>query len=148
MKTAYYVATVINAYRRALDNLEKPFDESLELDLYKASNRGFTTGFYFGKQDAQNRQTSAPLQTYDFVAIVEEARGNTAVVRMKNRFRKGDELEILSPTDAFNKTFTVDSITDEQGVSIDDVKLVGQKVEIVTPYALHAGDILRKNGIR
>jgi len=148
MKTAYYVATVVNAYRRALDGLDKPFDESLAADLYKASNRGFTTGFYFGRQDAQNRATSAPLQTCDFVAVVEEADKGSAVVRMKNRFRKGEELEILSPGAYFNRTFALDGITDEQGAPVDDVKLVGQRVRIDTPYPLHAGDILRRNGTK
>ena len=48
MKTAYYVANVTNAYRRAFDLIEKglPFDSKLYEELEKSSHRRYTTGFY------------------------------------------------------------------------------------------------------
>ena len=53
MKSAYYVASVVHAYRRAIDAYQKDpsaycFNENLKEELIKSATRGFTTGFYFG----------------------------------------------------------------------------------------------------
>lgn len=50
MKTAFYVASVVSAYRRAIDDLllERPFDRTLLQELGKLRHRPYTTGFYFG----------------------------------------------------------------------------------------------------
>ena len=57
MKSPYYVATVVNAYRRAIDNYyankEKPCDKALVEELEKTSHRRYTTGFYFGAKDKE-----------------------------------------------------------------------------------------------
>ena len=63
---------------------------------------------------------------------------------MRNRFKKSDVLEILSPSDNFNKTFVVNEMYDEDGNEIVDAKIVQQKIRIKCEYDLREGDILRK----
>lgn len=144
MKSDYYVASVVNAYRRALDG--KAEMNTLLDELEKTSHRRYTTGFYFGSDDKEHLESSMPVQTAVFIAkVVEDEKNGYAKVEMRNRFKKGDRLEILSPSDAFGKTITIDKIFNEKGEQIDDCKLVQEIVSISTPYHLQKGDILRVN---
>ena len=144
MKSDYYVASVVNAYRRAIDG--KNDMKTLLDELEKTSHRRYTTGFYFGSDDKEHLETSMPVQTAVFVAkVVEDEKNGYAKVEMRNRFKKGDKLEILSPSDAFGKTITIEKIITEKGEEIDDCKRVQEIVSISTPYHLQKGDILRVN---
>ena len=67
-----------------------------------------------------------------------------ATVEMRNRFAVGDELEVLSPTDAFNKKIVVEQMYDQKGNSVIDAKIVQQILKIKTDVKLSKGDILRK----
>lgn len=143
MKSDYYVASVVNAYRRALENKNKI--EVLEDELEKTSHRRYTTGFYFDSDDKEFLETSMPIQTAEFIAKVAENSQNGKVkVEMRNRFKIGDELEILSPTDSFLKKIKIDSIENGKGEQIDDCKRVQEIVTINCPYDLKKGDMLRK----
>lgn len=142
MKSDYYVASVVNAYRRALDgyNDKKVLDDELE----KTSHRRYTTGFYFGEKDKEYLEDSMPVQTYVFVAkVVENAKDGMVKVEMRNRFKKGDKLEVLSADENFLKVVTIDKIINSLGEEIDDAKRVQEVVTISCPYNLKAGDILR-----
>ena len=142
MKSDYYVASVVNAYRRALDGY-KDFD-ALHSELEKTSHRRYTTGFYFGADDKEYLEDSMPVQTYVFIAkVVEDARDEFVKVEMRNRFKVGDRLEILSADENFLKTITIEKIIDSKGQEIDDCKRVQEIVSINCPFDLKAGDILR-----
>ncbi|MBQ7453295.1 MAG: U32 family peptidase [Clostridia bacterium] len=155
MKSPYYVATVINSYRRALDLLYKSQKEGkpyvlpkeLKDELYKASHRAYTTGFMLNDEKLrQNYESSSQIQESVFIAKVLGMEGEGVVAEQRNKFSVGDTLEILSPGDEFNKTFKVAKIVDSKGNSVQDAKLVQEKV-IVYPdreLKLQAGDILRK----
>lgn len=139
MKSTYYVATVINAYRRAIDNYlnnkEKDFDYIEELK--KTSNRSFTTGFYFNSDQKTNKESALLEQTYDFVALVlEDSKDGKVLVELRNKFSVGDELEILSNTDSFNKAIKVDVIEDEAGNHIDIARKVKQRLYLNTDFEL------------
>lgn len=143
MKSDYYVASVVNAYRRALENKNKI--EVLEDELEKTSHRRYTTGFYFDSDDKEFLETSMPIQTAEFIAkVVENSQNGKVKVEMRNRFKIGDELEVLSPTDSFLKKIKIDSIENGKGEQIDDCKRVQEIVTINCPYDLKKGDILRK----
>ena len=142
MKSDYYVASVVNAYRRALDGYKNLDD--LRNELEKTSHRRYTTGFYFGADDKEYLEDSMPVQTYTFIAkVVEDAKDGMVKVEMRNRFKIGDELEILSADDNFLKTIKIDTIIDSKGENIDDAKKVQEIVTINCPYSLKQGDILR-----
>lgn len=142
MKSEYYVASVINAYRRALDGYENK--KVLNDELEKTSHRRYTTGFMFGAKDKEYLEDSMPVQTYEFIAkVVEDANNGQVKVEMRNRFKEGDELEILSADENFLKKLTVEKIVNSQGEQIADAKRVQEIVTINCPYDLKAGDILR-----
>lgn len=142
MKSDYYVASVVNAYRRAIDGFENK--QVLLDELEKTSHRRYTTGFYFGESDKEYLADSMPVQTYVFKAkVVEDAKDGFVKVEMRNRFKVGDELEILSADDTFLKTIKIEKIINSKGEEIDDAKRVQEIVQINCPYKLKAGDILR-----
>lgn len=142
MKSDYYVASVVNAYRRALDGF-KDFD-ILHAELEKTSHRRYTTGFYFNADDKEYLEDSMPVQTYVFIAkVVEDAKDGKVKVEMRNRFKVGDKLEILSADDNFLKVVDVQNITNSKGEEIEDAKKVQEIVTINCPYNLKKGDILR-----
>ncbi|MBQ0038985.1 MAG: U32 family peptidase [Treponema sp.] len=72
MKSAYYVAMITRAYRKALDALDgkipeaeaKPFVD----ELYKVSHRPFATGFYFNKADADVAVSGASDSPFELSA--------------------------------------------------------------------------------
>lgn len=101
MKTAFYVASVVSAYRRAIDDLllERPFDRTLLQELGKLRHRPYTTGFYFGGDKTEQAEGSVYLQTHEFVGVVLEYDGERgrALVEQRNRFFRGDALNVLSP---------------------------------------------------
>ena len=146
MKSNYYVATITNAYRRAIDdfynNKESNFDYISELQ--KTSNREFTTGFYFDSDQKTNTLTSKVSQTYMYIAVVLDFLDNNyLLVEHRNKFKLGDTLEVLSPDENFNKTFKVEEILDLNKNKIEEVKKIKQQVYIKCPYKLHKLDILR-----
>ena len=146
MKSNYYVATITNAYRRAIDdfynNKESNFDYISELQ--KTSNREFTTGFYFDSDQKTNTLTSRVSQTYMYTAVVlDYLDNNYLLVEHRNKFKLGDTLEVLSPDENFNKTFIVEEILDLNKNKIEEVKKIKQQVYIKCPYKLHKLDILR-----
>ena len=147
MKSAYYVATVVNAYRRALDDLiaGKPFDGSLLEELEKTSHRRYTTGFFYGEKDKEYIKDSMPIQSHEFMAIVKEDMHNGyAVIEQRNRFKIGDTLEVLSPNNTFNKKIKIENMTDLDGEEIIDANKVQQLIKLKTNLELKIGDILRK----
>lgn len=149
MKSEYYLATVVNAYRRALDAFYKEGEKYKQNSLYreeleKTAHREFTTAFLLGENDrTENFDDSQSKGTHRFIAVVLESGEGFAVIEMRNRFVCGDRLEVLSPSTAFNKVITVEKMQDEKGNFITDAKIVQQKIKLYTDIKLHCGDILR-----
>ena len=148
MKSPYYVANVVNAYRRALDKGDKITEKDLELlkkELQKSSHRQYTTGFYLGSKDKECLESSSPVQSYEYMAyVIGNGDGEKVLVEQRNRFAVGDELEVLSPTSCFDKIIKLTKMTDENGNDVLDAKNVQQKLYIYTDLPLERGDILRK----
>ena len=114
-------------------------------ELTKTNHRAFTTAFNLGKNpDTINLQDSQSAGSKQFAAIVTDCVDDVVTVEMRNRFRRGDVLEILSPSENFNKTFTVGKMIDENGDIVEDAKMVLQKLKLEIGLNLSAGDILRK----
>ena len=146
MKTEYYVATVVGAYRRALDALAESEETyrallpELEGELRKASHRDFNTGFYFGPpQPAAG--AAGFTQEMEYVARVEAWKDGVATLHVKNRFYVGDTLDLLRPQGPVS--FPVESIAlCDTGEQVDTVSVAGQRVLIPSPLAAE-GDFLR-----
>ena len=75
---------------------------------------------------------------------MEDYADGFATVEMRNRFRKGDTLEVLSPGEYFNEEILLGEMYDDKGNLIDDAKIVQQLVKIKVNFPLSKGDILRR----
>lgn len=151
MKSEYYLATVVNAYRRAIDEYYEKGkdykDNSLfQTELRKTAHRAFTTAYLLGENDRTvNYDDSQSKGTHKFIANVLEGNNGKdfAVIEMRNRFMVGDELEVLSPTESFNKKITVELLKDMKDQIVTDAKRVQEKLKLYTNVSLSEGDILR-----
>lgn len=152
VKTSYYVATVVGAYRREIDRYfadpeNYVFNEAEYEELCKVSHRPYTTGFYFGKPDENSQvyTSSSYIRDYDLVGIVQsyDAETGVATISQRNRFFKGDEIEIIQPMKPFF-TQTVDSMTDENGNEIDVANHAEQIVHFKTVQPVCEGAMIRK----
>ncbi len=152
MKSAYYIATVVNAYRRALDAYAKEGaayrgNRLFSEELNKAAHREYTTAYLLGENaETESRSLSQVAGERSFAAVVlsyDEKTGR-ALVEMRNRFCRGDTLEVLSPAEEHNALIRAEGMTDENGLPVEDAKLVQQKLYLPSPVKLRAGDILRK----
>lgn len=149
MKTFYYVASTVKAYRQAIDEycalgkISRP--EYHLMQAGKASHRDFSTGFYYAPMGADGFNTldGGYIRPYDVVATVEEWQDGRTLICQKNKFAVGDELEVLSP-DKDDFTFRVESLTTEEGESVADAPHSQQLLWIPCPTPLSNMDILRK----
>lgn len=108
VKNELYVATVVGAYRKAIDDYfdsgcseNYTVDSAVLEDLEKVSHREYTDGFYFGKpSDKQQLYTSNTyIQDYTIAGVVQctEDNGKTVVIEQRNKFCLGDKLEFIAP---------------------------------------------------
>ena len=142
MKSEYYLATVVNAYRRILDG---GYSQSLAAELECASHRAYTTAYAFGEnRDTVLADGSQEGGTCTFVAVVKGYREGRVYAEMRNRFREGDVLEILSPSESFGKSVRVAKMQDEAGQPCADASFVQGVYSFACPYPLAEGDILRR----
>ncbi|MCQ2382150.1 MAG: U32 family peptidase, partial [Clostridia bacterium] len=87
VKSAYYVAGVIHAYRQAINGIKRDYLHELD----KISHRPYTLGFTFGNEPTQYYPASREEQSYEFIGLVTSADTMT----LKNKVNHGDNLEIL-----------------------------------------------------
>ena len=140
MKTEYYVAVVVNAYRRVLDGSMTVADAQRE--LLTVSHRPYTTGFYHGELPQDHSNAGVYTQTHRFAGTVLSCGNGIAVVEQRNRFRRGDTLEVVSPI-LQNARLSVDGMTDPDGTPVEVANRVRQILRIPTDLDLQPGDLLR-----
>ena len=142
MKSGYYLATVINAYRRMMDG--QPFELAKE-ELLGVAHREYTQAYALGKNNKTVNYTDSQSKgEYIYIADVLGSANGYTQVEMRNRFKQGDVLEVLSPDSHFAKTFVAEEIIDSKGEPTQDAKLVQEQYKIKCPYTLNAGDYLRR----
>ena len=142
MKSEYYLATVINAYRRCLDG---GYNKVVERELLTAAHRDYTTAYTLGKNDKTvNYTDSLAKGDCDYIGNVVDCKNGNIYVEMRGRFKVGDRLEILTPSSNFGKSFVVENAFTSEGEQVDDCKLVQEIYTIPCPYKLDTGDILRR----
>ena len=152
MKSAFYVATVVGVYRKAIDKYyEDPenyqFDPAWLTELKKVSHRDFTTGFYYGKADneAQNYETSAYTREYDFIGKVIDFDEETmiATVEQRNKMVIGDDIEVFGPyTDFWEQK--LDYLKDEDGNDLESAPHPQQILKIKMANPVSKNFMLRK----
>lgn len=146
MKSGYYLATVINAYRRLMDGQDFEISNT---ELANVAHREYTEAYAMGSNSQTvNYADSQSKGEYIYIADVLGMEEGCVVAEMRNRFKKGDLLEVLSPKDTFSKTFVADEIYNSLGEGVEDAKLVQEKYKIKCPYPLEAGDYLRRKVVK
>lgn len=146
MKSAYYTAVVTNAYRHAVDAAVRgsPPDDIWIAETEKVSHRLYSTGFFFG-YPGQHYGTSSYSQTADIVAVVEECDSEgKAILTQRNKFFKGDMLELLHPGLA-PMEFRADELFDEEGNAIDSTPRAMMRFRMKLPAHCPQYTIIRKN---
>ena len=149
MKTEYYVATVVGAYRRALNLLaegEEAFRAALPAlmaALTCASHRESDTGFALDAP-AQPGGAEGFHQSREYVAqAVEDASpGEPARFMLKNRFHAGDALELMTP-EGIVPVAAVPFLREKTGETIDTLGVAGEWIRMPMPCAVRTGDLLR-----
>lgn len=155
MKTAYYVASTVKAYRAALDDYfasSELYRQNLPkylAETEKTSHRSYYTGFYFdnnrGTESAgQSYGTSNYIRGYDYKAVVlsYDEQTSLATVAQRNKFTVGQELEVLTRTgEGFS--FTLEELFAEDGTAIESAPHPEQIVRIRIPKKVQEYDMLR-----
>lgn len=148
MKGIYYVASVVRAYRTALDALQAEGDayhfkpEWLE-ELCKTSHRGYTTGFLFGQPvEVGQEYHSSYFRSHVFVGLVEAVEDGGAVIEVRNRICKGEILEIMGPG-MRAAVFEVTDMTNEKGKAVEFAN-PNQRVSMKLPVHVEQFDLLRR----
>ena len=104
-KSLYYVSAVAKAYRNAIDAYFEGKNDfsAYKKELLKVGNRGYTTGFYLNKPDGDgySYDISKGLAGADFLFEFLDKKDDNFKVRIKNKIKKGDIVEIITPDEMF-----------------------------------------------
>lgn len=153
LKTEYYLASIINVYRNAIDDyIENPseFDYTKYLsEIEKVKTRGLTT-FYFNDRENTDIQEYAGKQhndDYQFGGKVIDYNNDKSLIEIRNRLQVGDELELIIPYKLEPVAFIIDRLWDVE--SLEEINVVnpgrqGQKVLMHLPIKCEKDWIIRK----
>ncbi len=149
MKGIHYVATVVKAYREAIDAIYRaePY-KAVRIrghgELAAVNHRGYDTGFYFDPPGARESTEHTPAPPYDYRLVgkvLADSAGSEARVETRNRFFSGETVEIISP-DRPIKTCRVQSIRDAEGNLIERAR-PGFEVQVDLQHTCRRWDLLR-----
>ncbi len=152
MKSVFYVATIVSAYRRAIDSyFADPDNYKVDPDwleeLKKASHREFTTGFYYNQptNKDQNYQTSDYTREYSFVGVVKSYNEETgyAIVEQRNKMNLGDTIEIFGPDSLYFEQ-KITEMYNEEGEMVESAPHPQQILKMKIDKPVKEYFILRK----
>ncbi len=147
-KSSYYVAVITNAYRAAVDELMKDPDSYnppkwITDEVNKVSHREYSCGFFFGQpENSQNTRDGGYIRSCDVAAIVEGCADGYISVVQRNRFFKGDRLEVVLPN---TEPFELEAfeIIDKNGDPVEAANKAAEPYKLRSELELPAGTILR-----
>ncbi|MBR0140927.1 MAG: U32 family peptidase [Ruminococcus sp.] len=148
-KSAYYVTVVTNAYRMAVDEYYKNpnnfvLPDWIREEVYKVSHRQYSKGFFFGTpENSQYYENSGYIRNFDVVAVVEKCENGTVYCTQRNRFFKGDTVEILAPSQK-PVVLTLENIYDENGEEIETANHAMMKFSFKSDIDFPNGTVIRK----
>ena len=153
LKTEYYIASVINAYRNAIDdyiNSPEEYDYTKYLkELEKVKTRGLTT-FYFNDRENKDIQEYAGKQyneQYEFGGKVVEYGEEKSIIEIRNRLKIGDEMEIIIPHQIEPVKFTIEKLWDaetDEEIDVVNPGKQGQQVKLKLPIECKKDWIIRR----
>lgn len=153
VKSSYYVASIVSAYRRALDTFYEDMDEYMEKrdeffeDTCKVSHREYFTGFFLEdpKREGQQYGSASYIRDWEVCAQVlrYDALRGLALCEQRNKFFQGDTLEALYPQGE-RVTFDADILLDEQYQPIASTPHAAMRFYVKVPKMLPKGAYLRR----
>ena len=154
LKTEYYLASVVNAYRNALDDYQKAPEQydanKYKKELEKTKTRALTT-FYFNdrnNKDFQEYEGKQYNSDFEFGAkVVQVGEDGKTVVEIKNKLKVGDNLEIIVPHQIEPVSFIIEKLWDvETKEEIEQINpgKAEQKVIMQLPMPVETGWIIRR----
>ena len=149
MKSINYIATVVNTYRKLIDEYQKTHKiESFELYenmIKKGENRLASTGFLFGDTTVNEMlyDLNKSVPTKEFIGIVKDYDEKTqmATVEQRNYFKPNSKIEIFTPTKTFY--INIDQIYDEEDNLLDVARHPLQIIKFKCEKKLKPYDLLR-----
>ncbi len=153
LKSEYYVASVVNCYRNAIDDYMKnpeSYDYKKYLkELEKVKTRGLTTFFFDDKnnRDFQEFEGKQYNSEYEYGAQVLEYNEDKSILKIGNKLTVGDKMEILIPNKIESEEFTINKMWNtETGEEIETVNpgKLGQSVMMHLPIKCEEGWIIRR----
>ena len=153
LKTEYYLASVINAYRNAIDDYKKDpenYDYTKYLEeLEKVKTRGLTTVYFNDRKNKDIQEYSGRQynEKYEFGGKVVDYEGEKAIIEIKNKLNINDEIEILVPNKLEPVKFNIEKLWDYE--TKDEINSIspgvkGQKVLMKLPIECKKDWILRR----
>ena len=145
-KSSYYAAVVTGAYRHCIDDIYagREIDPVWRDEVDHVSHRIYSTGFYYG-YPGQYTEHSRYIREWQVVAKVESCDENgLAVCSLNNKFRAGDELEIVGP-DLRPFPITAPMMADLEGNPLEEPRTPQMKFTMQLPKAVPALSIIRRS---
>ena len=145
-KSAYYAAIVTGAYRHVIDDISagRPVDKVWRDEVDHVSHRIYSTGFYYG-EPGQYTEHSRYIREWQIVARIDSCDENgLAVCSLNNKFRAGDELEIVGP-DLRPFTVTAPVMADLEGNALEEPRTPQMKFTMQLPKAVPALSMIRRS---
>lgn len=150
MKSIHYIATVVNTYRRLIDNICDDYEVDLPkylMDIKKAENRltshGFMDGMTTINEQLYNMRSENPTQEFIGLVLDYDEEEMIATIQQRNHFLPGDEVEVFSPN--FSPIqFKVEEIKDSEDNILDAARHPKQELKIFIPFKVSKYDMIRK----
>jgi putative protease len=145
-KSAYYAAIVTGAYRHVLDDIYagREIDKIWRDEVDHVSHRIYSTGFYYGFP-GQYTENSRYIREWQIVAKVEQCDENgRALCSLNNKFRLGDELEVVGP-DTRPFPITAAGMEDEEGNAIEEARTPQMRFYLQLPQQVPAHSMIRRS---
>ena len=153
LKTEYYLASIVNAYRNAIDDYIKDpekYDYTRYLtEIDKVKTRSLTT-FYFNDRNNKDFQEFEGKQynpDYEFGGKILEYDSDKSIIEIKNKLFVGDTLEIIIPGTIDVFKFKIDRLWDaENDREIESISpgRKGQLVKMHLPIKCEKNWIIRR----
>lgn len=148
MRSMYYIATVVDAYKKVRDMVLNNTLTEEKLNYYKkvlnrVSNRenkpqffdkdpSVNEQYYTGREEASNQ---------DFLGLIKSS-DNLVQIEQRNNFKIGDEIEVFGPNTAPQK-FTLEYMVNEKMEETNVARHPREILYIKVPFKVNSGDILR-----
>ena len=149
MRSLYYIATVVNAYKNIVvkkqeNNLTKDVIEYYRKVLNRVSNRENTVHFYDKEASIDNQYYTGrvELSNQDFLALVLDYKDGYATIEQRNNFKVGDKVEVFGPNLEPTKIKVVELINNKNE-NVDVARHPQEILKLKIPFIVQKNDIIR-----